>query len=54
MRRLSSWTNRMSIFSRLSEVRRSKKSSEFVAIDEQSNHEIVHAFRLREAQRPTY
>jgi hypothetical protein len=30
-----------------------KRSSEFVAIDEQPQHEIVHAFRLREAQRPT-
>ena len=30
---------------------RSKGSSEFVSIDEQSNHEIVHALRLGEAQR---
>jgi len=30
---------------------RSKGLSEFISIDEESNHEIVHALRLREAQR---
>ena len=30
---------------------RSKGAPEFVAIDEESNHEIVHALRLGEAQR---
>ena len=33
---------------------RSKGLSEFVSIDEESNHEIVHAFRLGETQRAAY
>jgi hypothetical protein len=33
---------------------RSKWTPEFVAIDEQPYDEIMHVFRLREAQRPTY
>ena len=31
-----------------------KRSSEFITIDEQSKHEIVHVFRLGEAQRATH
>jgi len=33
---------------------RSKGAPEFVAIDEESNYEIVHTFRLGEAQRATH
>jgi hypothetical protein len=33
---------------------RSNGSSKFVAIDEESNHEIVHVLRLGEAQRAAY
>src|SRR5215510_12139190 len=29
-------------------------SSKFIPIDKEANHEIVHAFRLGEADRPTY
>ena len=33
---------------------RSKGSSKFVSVDEESNHEIVHVLRLGEAQRAAY
>jgi hypothetical protein len=32
----------------------SEGKAKFIAIDEQPNHQVVHLFRLRKAQRPTH